>query len=112
MFLIKSSKVYDALKYIAQVALPALGAAYLGLSQIWGFPNGEEVVGSIVVLDTLLGVLLHLSSTEYEKVAKYDGAVQIIDGKTKKTYSLELHDDIEDLDGKKEVVLKVKKPTS
>lgn len=59
------SRAYDILKYIALVVLPAVGALYFGLSQIWGFPAGEEVVGTIVLLDTFLGGLLKLSQASY-----------------------------------------------
>jgi len=62
-----SSKVYDVLKYIAQIALPALGAFYFALSQIWGLPYGEQIVGTIAAVDTLLGVLLGISTYNYYK---------------------------------------------
>jgi hypothetical protein len=60
-----TNAVYDKLKFVAQVLLPAIGALYFGLAQIWGFPNGEEVVGTIAVLDTFLGVALGLSARQY-----------------------------------------------
>ena len=60
-------KVYKVLKYIAQIALPALGAFYFALSQIWGLPYGEQIVGTIAALDTLLGVLLGISTYNYYK---------------------------------------------
>lgn len=62
-----SNKLYDVLKYIAQIALPALGAFYFALSQIWGLPYGEQIVGTIAALDTLLGVLLGISTYQYNK---------------------------------------------
>lgn len=62
-----SNKVYDVLKYIAMIVLPALGALYFGLASIWGLPYGEEVVGTITVVDTFLGALLGLSSAQYKK---------------------------------------------
>lgn len=62
-----SNKVYDVLKYIAMIVLPALGALYFGLASIWGLPYGEEVVGTITVVDTFLGALLGLSSAQYRK---------------------------------------------
>lgn len=65
-----SNKVYDILKWIAQVVLPAIGALYFGLASIWGFPYAEQVVGTITVLDTFLGVLLGISSIQYNKNAK------------------------------------------
>lgn len=62
-----SNKVYDVLKYVAQIALPALGTLYFALSGIWGFPYGEQIVGTIAAVDTCLGVLLGLSSAAYHK---------------------------------------------
>ncbi len=62
-----SNRAYDILKWIAQIVLPALGALYFGLSSIWGLPYGEEVVGTIAVVDTFLGALLGISTAQYNK---------------------------------------------
>ena len=62
-----SNKAYDILKWIAQYLLPATGTLYFALAGIWGFPYGEEVVGTITAVDTFLGVLLGISSTQYKK---------------------------------------------
>lgn len=62
-----SNKVYDVLKWIAQVVLPALGALYFGLAQIWGFPYGKEIVGTLTVIDAFLGALLGISTAQYKK---------------------------------------------
>lgn len=62
-----SNKVYDILKYIAMVALPAIGTLYFALAGIWGFPYGEQIVGSITAIDTCLGVLLGISNAQYKK---------------------------------------------
>lgn len=64
-----SNKTYDILKYIAQVVLPALGTLYFALAGIWGFPYGEQIVGTITAVDTFLGVILKLSSNSYYKGA-------------------------------------------
>ena len=61
------NKVYDILKWVAQIVLPALGALYFGLSQIWGLPYGEQVVGTITVVDTFLGALLGVSTAQYKR---------------------------------------------
>lgn len=61
------NRVYDILKYIAQIALPALGTLYFALSGIWGLPYGEQIIGTIAAVDTCLGVLLGLSSAAYHK---------------------------------------------
>lgn len=64
-----SNKTYDVLKWIAMIALPALGTLYFALAGIWGLPYGEQVVGTITALDTCLGALLGISSASY-KAAK------------------------------------------
>lgn len=64
-----SNKMYDVLKWIAMVFLPALATLYFALAGIWGFPYGEEVVGTITAADTFLGVLLGISSAQYKKKA-------------------------------------------
>lgn len=63
-----SDKVYDVLKWIAQILLPALGTLYFGLSKIWGsgvFPYPAEVVGTITAVDAFLGALLGISTMQY-----------------------------------------------
>ena len=62
-----SNKAYDVLKWIALYLLPGLGTLYFALAGIWGFPYGEEVVGTLTAIDTFLGVLLGISSAEYNK---------------------------------------------
>ena len=62
-----SNKAYDVLKFIAQIVLPALGTLYFALSQIWGLPYGEQIVGTITAIDTFLGALLGISSAQYNK---------------------------------------------
>lgn len=62
-----SNKAYDVLKWIAMYFLPALGTLYFAVSQIWGFPYGEEVVGTITAIDTFLGVILKISTNQYNK---------------------------------------------
>lgn len=69
-----SNRAYDVLKYIALVALPALATFYGTLALIWGLPLVEEVVGTIVAVDTLLGMLLHLTAKQYNNnPANYEG---------------------------------------
>lgn len=62
-----NSKVYDVLKWIAQILLPALGTLYFALAGIWNFPYAEAIVGTITAVDTFLGVLLGISSAQYKK---------------------------------------------
>lgn len=65
-----SNKWYNILKWIAQYFLPAFGTLYFALAGIWGFPYGEEVVGTITAVDTFLGVLLGISTVQYKKTGE------------------------------------------
>ena len=62
-----NNKVYDVLKWIAQLLLPALGTLYFALAEIWGFPYAEAIVGTVTAVDTFLGVLLGISAAQYKK---------------------------------------------
>lgn len=65
-----SKNTYDFLKWVAQFLLPAAGALYFALANIWNLPNGEQVVGTITAVDAFLGVLLGISSNTYYKDLK------------------------------------------
>lgn len=107
--LIKNSKVYDALKFVALVLLPAAGTLYFAIAQVWGLPDGSQVVGTIVAIDTGLGGLIHISSVTYNSP---DGTMDIVpnaDG-TPKSYSLNLNGDPAALQHNAKVTFKVNRP--
>ena len=60
-------KVYDVLKWLVMVCIPALTVAYVGLSAIWGWPYADEVAKTSAVICTLLGALLGISTAQYNK---------------------------------------------
>lgn len=62
-----SNKVYDIMKWITTVVLPGLGTLYFALAAIWNFPFAEEIVGTISAVVTFLGVLLGVSTANYNK---------------------------------------------
>lgn len=62
-----SNKVYDVLKFIAQIVLPAIATLYFALASIWGFPYAEQIVGTISAIDAFLGALLGISTANYNK---------------------------------------------
>lgn len=73
-----SNKTYDILKWIAQIALPALGTLYFALSTIWGLPYGEQVIGTITAVDVFLGALLGISASKYMNgEGVYDGTLRV-----------------------------------
>lgn len=63
----KNSKVYDVLKWIALVVLPALSTLYIGLGQFWNIPYPSQIAGTIMLVDAFLGALLGISSIQYAK---------------------------------------------
>lgn len=101
-----SNSVYDKLKGLTQVGLPALASLYFGLSTIWGLPSGEEVVGSIAILTTFFGVILGKSSSTYNKTTT-GGSILIQKTETGKRFSLELEGDPSDLAHQQKVIFNV-----
>lgn len=65
-----SNKVYDALKFVAQIVLPALATFYVTIASLWNLPLAEEISGTIMAVDTLLGTVLMISSNQYNKSNK------------------------------------------
>jgi hypothetical protein len=102
-----SNQVYDQLKFVAQILLPALGTLYFALAGLWGLPAAEEVVGTIVAVDAFLGVVLGMSTKKYRRHITV-GEIEIMRKRGGgKTYSLNLHSDPEDIDARQEVLFKV-----
>lgn len=101
-----NDKLYNVLKWIAQVVLPGLGTLYFALSTIWGLPFGEEIVGTITAIDAFLGVILGVSTASYNKNGK-DGTLQIdLTDPNKDVYRLNLNT-LDDLKNKSSITLKV-----
>ena len=65
-----SNRTYDVLKYLTIVVLPACGALYAGLSQIWSLPYAAEIPATITVICTFLGAILCISTAQYNKQDK------------------------------------------
>lgn len=90
-----TNRVYDTLKWVVQIVLPAVSALYLGLAQLWDFPEPERVVGTIALVTTFLGILIGLSKRTYENGdEKYDADILV--GKTPAgltRFSMELNRD-------------------
>lgn len=61
------NKVYDVLKWICMVALPAITALWLTLANIWGFPYAEAIGATLAAVTTFLGTILGISSITYSR---------------------------------------------
>jgi len=58
-------KVYNILKWICMIALPAIATLWFTLGKIWGFPYLAEVEGTIVAIDIFIGALIGISTIAY-----------------------------------------------
>ncbi len=70
------NKLYDILKFIAQIVLPALATLIFALTQIWGLPYGAEIAGTITAVNTFLGAILKISSVKYYKEVKNEQTIE------------------------------------
>ena len=61
-----NNTVYDILKWVALVVLPALATLYGALAPTWGWPFAEQIVYTITAIDTFLGALLGISNLQYK----------------------------------------------
>ena len=59
--------VYDVLKWLACIALDAIGEFYASMADIWGWPYGEQVYHTFVRVSILIGILIGVSTAEYRK---------------------------------------------
>ena len=102
-----SNQVYDILKFVAQIVLPSLGTLYFALAGIWGFPYGEQIVGTIAAVDAFLGAILQISSNSYYKDDKNFAGTLSIDTSNETAEFDFNNSDISDLASHKEVKVKV-----
>ena len=62
-----SNKTYDILKWIALVALPALTTFYGVVGATLNIPYTQEILTIAVAFDTMLGTMLGISNSKYNK---------------------------------------------
>lgn len=62
-----NDRVYDILKWVVIVVIPALATAYVALSGIWGWPYADEIAKTAAAVCALLGALLGISTAQYNK---------------------------------------------
>jgi Putative phage holin Dp-1 len=112
--IIKSAKLYDAIKWVALVGLPGLGTLYVALGAIWSFDNTQAVSGTILAVDTFLGGLIHLSSSSFKASDdSHDGSIDLVNSGGTPTYAISLKGNDPDalLASKDTVTLKVNAPS-
>lgn len=104
-----TGKRYDWLKWVAQLLLPAVGTVYYILAGILGLGEADNVVGTIIAIDLVLGVFLNISQVKYGKNVGH-GDLVVEEAETGETsMRLELDNTPEELASKQEIRFKVKK---
>lgn len=109
-----NDKFYNFMKWLVLICLPAFSAAYFSLSDLWGLPKAFEVVGTIAVIQTLLGTLVGVSSYNYSKTTERHAGVIAHTGDNVDTgipdLALTVTKDPRDLVAKKRVVFEIQPP--
>ena len=69
-----SDKLYNVLKWVVMIVMPAMATLYQVLAGLWNFPFAEQIVGTITALATFLGACLMISTKNYNKAQEEDGS--------------------------------------
>lgn len=62
-----NDKVYDILKWVAIIVLPALATLITVVFKVWNIPYGDEIAQTITAVATFLGAVLMVSTAQYKK---------------------------------------------
>lgn len=60
-------KLYDILKWIVLIVMPAVATLYALLANVWGWVYADQIVTTINGLTVFLGAVLCISTAEYNK---------------------------------------------
>ena len=77
--MILHNKAYDIMKWVIAIVPPALGTMYFALCGIWGLPFGEEILGTLVAVETFLGAILGISTKGYNALEEANAAAPELD---------------------------------
>lgn len=101
-----TNKVYDVIKWIVVIIIPAIITLYSSLASIWGFPYAEQITATLAAIDVFLGVVMKISTASYNKT--YDGVLHVdtvTDDETDK-YLFEI-DDLDNIASQNKITLKI-----
>lgn len=59
------NKTYDCIRFIAELLLPGLATLYAALAPVWGFPYAQEIVTTVIAVDTFLGLFVNYLRKRY-----------------------------------------------
>ncbi len=104
-----SDRTYAFLKYFTTILLPATGALYYGIAELWGFTSTTRGVnGTINLVILFLGLVLRISTSKYNETVRYDGTIAVRETETKRVLDFNFQNP-EEIADKKEITLRVNK---
>lgn len=111
MGLTLSNKLYDRLRFVVQILIPALIVFYTAIAGIWGLGYATQVGGTLGAIAVFLGAILGLSRKNYTPgVDSYDGTLVINDtDPNKDNFTLFVDTPIEAIKEKTVLTLEIKK---
>ena len=65
-----NNKVYDVLKWLSVLMLPALSTFIAYVFPIWNIPYGDEISKTITAFATFVGIIIGVSTIGYNKSLK------------------------------------------
>jgi len=73
-----TNRLFDLLRTLCEIVIPAIGALYFAVAKIWQLPYGTEITGTCAALATFLGALIGVKRAGYN--AKPNDSSYIIRG--------------------------------
>ena len=109
--MIINNKVYGIIKWVIVYLLPAIGTLYFSISQLWGIPHADQILGTISSVTIFLSMILGLSSSSYKKNGSGMDGVMLVDTSNpdKDVYLLQLTNEAINLAEKDTITFKVEK---
>lgn len=101
-----TNNVYDKLKWVVIIVIPAIITLYSSLASIWGFPYAEQITATLAAINVFLGVIMKISTASYNKT--YDGTLHVdtVTDDDSDKYLFEV-DDLDNIADKDHITLKI-----
>ncbi len=60
-------RLYECLKWLCLIALPAIAWFYGAMAETWSLPCGDQIVTTVNAVGTLIGIMIGVSTYNYRK---------------------------------------------
>lgn len=67
---ILNDKVYNVMKWVVVIVLPAISTLYSTLSATWGWAYADQISTTISAVTVFLGAVMMISSYQYKKISE------------------------------------------